>query len=748
MTFFLKTTCFFFLSLFIGYTVQAQDCTPALELVGGTVSLPSCGGSDGGITGITINNATPPLSYDWRNGIGTPFGSTADLDNVPAGHYCVEVTDANNCTGEACYTLSEADAPTITLDALTDDFCGGDTGSIEVTVTGGTPPYSYVWNYIGLDIGFNEDIFGIQSGCWTLFATDANGCTGVFYACVANIPAPTISINEIVHAGCGGPTGSVFVTVEGGSPPYTYDWRDLVMMTTVSTSEDLEDVPPSCYNLRVTDANGCESTTSACIQNMGSMTTVTLDNVLDATCGNADGSIFTTVDCSAPVCVLEWQDADGTVVGTAQNLEDVAAGEYCLYVTDGFDCTIELCVTVADTGSPVIEVVAVTNATCGNQNGSIEVSVSGGAAPYTYEWSMDGIVTDLDLDNLLAGCYELVVTDSHGCFDEVEVCIEDSPITIINLGTVIHASCDEHNGAIFTEIDCFAPICTFEWLDIDGTIWGNNDDLVNVPAGEYCLNVTNGVECVTTLCTTINGNDVPVIEVTAVNHATCNTANGGVEINVTGSSASLYYDWIDETGNYVSFNAELVDVPAGCYTILVTATNGCTATAEACIEEIPIEIPAITAETTFLCTGCCTDLEVSPDFVNYLWNTGETTQVINVCESGTYEVTTLDANGCMTTASIDIVEVVGIDDPNAQAKNINLYPNPVQQGTSLFLSAPPTQPLILKIFDLTGRLQVTKTGITASAISLKDHHFSKGIYMYALEKENGETVGIGKLVVY
>jgi hypothetical protein len=181
--------------------------------------------------------------------------TTATATGLAAAAYTVTVTDANGCTGTLNVTVNNAGAPSVAVTSTTDVNCNGGTdGAIDITVTGGTAPYTYSWT----NGATTEDLTGLGAGSYTGTITDANGCTAIGGPITINEPADTIAISAVVTdvTNAGGSDGAIDITVSGGTSPYTYSWSN------GSTSGDLTGLTAGTYDITVTDANGCTETLS------------------------------------------------------------------------------------------------------------------------------------------------------------------------------------------------------------------------------------------------------------------------------------------------------------------------------------------------------------------------------------------------------------------------------------------------------------------------------------------------------
>lgn len=243
------------------YTIQLISCnangcdtTAQTIIVSGPVvatafsSNVTCyGGNDGSATAVA-SGGTAPYTYAW-----SPMGGTApNATGLIAGVYTCSIADVYGCSSSATTVITEP-APLGSTYFATNAGCYGDAnGSIDLVVSGGTPGYTYDWNNGAYT---TQDLSGLVAGNYNVIITDANGCT---QAEVATITEPTQLAASIVTSNdpssCAGSDGSVNITVNGGTPSYTYLWSN------GATTEDISGVTAGNYQCTITDNNGCTTT--------------------------------------------------------------------------------------------------------------------------------------------------------------------------------------------------------------------------------------------------------------------------------------------------------------------------------------------------------------------------------------------------------------------------------------------------------------------------------------------------------
>lgn len=210
----------------------------------------SCDSSTGSID-LTVEGGTPPYSFSWV-GPGTFIDSTEDISGLMPGGYIVVVTDSNGCTFRD--TIQINDSLQVGSVVITPVTCDSSNGTIDLTVIGGIPPYTYSWSGPNAFTANTQDITGLDSGTYTVTITDSNGCmvNDSFY--VEWVP-PVSFVLYVYHANCLSAGGSIDLEITSGTPPFTYSWTGPNSFT--ASTQDIDDLDSGIYNVTVTDSNGC-----------------------------------------------------------------------------------------------------------------------------------------------------------------------------------------------------------------------------------------------------------------------------------------------------------------------------------------------------------------------------------------------------------------------------------------------------------------------------------------------------------
>lgn len=611
------------------YNVTVTDATGCTFVAVATVDEPdaiaisstsadaTCGDANGSID-LTVTGGTAPYAYAWDN--AAPI---EDPNSLLAGNYEVTVTDANDCT--AVY-MTVVDTPAELLaqaEPAPADCNGAATGAIELTLDGGTGPFTYAWTGGLMDV---EDPTDVPAGTYTVIVTDANDCT---VEATAQVTEPeAIDINFIFsEATCNLDNGSIDLTVTGGTAPYTFDWG-----AGVDPVEDPQNLFAGSYDVIVTDANDCTATETVTVTTPTALAAAAVGT--DASCfASASGSIDLTVSGGVAPFTFEWDN-------TPQDIEDpidLPAGTYTVIVTDATDCTITA---TAIIGEPTeIEITGTsTDATCGSSNGTINLTVSGGTAPYTYTWN--GAPPVEDPTDLIAGTYDVTVTDANDC-TMASFVIVNTPNQLQALTVPTDADCNgAATGSIDLQVSGGTPPFTYIW---SGGL-GFDEDPTDVPADVYSVIVTDADGCSVIAGATVDQPD-PISATSTFQQATCGDANGSINLQVSGGTAPYIFDW--DNADDIEDPANLL---AGTYNVLITDVNDCTFTYSVEITT-PTELTAFVVESPANCAGeanGAVDLTVGGGVEPYTydWSNTDDSEDLTGVPAGPYSVIVTDAVGC------------------------------------------------------------------------------------------------------
>jgi hypothetical protein len=424
----------------------------------------TCGGTNTGSIEIEILDGMEPYSFIWSNGVSDSINS-----NLIAGNYSVLITDGTGAELELATQIDEPE-PIVTTVSIIDASCSGSfDGAIDATVSGGVAPYTYQWSN-GMT---EEDITGLKSGYYLLTVTDVNGCQLKTPAIIEN--TIFISVNgEVTNAGCSTNNGSIDITADGGTEPYSYSWAN------GSESEDLANLASGTYRVTVTDANGCFSSRTF---GVGVNNPLRLTSLVTKTAciENNSGAIDLTISGGLEPYEILWSNNE-----TTEDIQNLAAGTYTVQVSDASGCSSSLNVNITAASFQASSLVG--QISCNTAaDGNIKLMVSGGTAPYNYDWSTGE--TTSEVTGLSAGQYSVIITDAAGCSKALSYYIVE-PTSISASFSIANPTCLDGDFLIDATISGGVAPYIYTWSDGQST-----QDPIDLVAGTYSLQITDAKGC-------------------------------------------------------------------------------------------------------------------------------------------------------------------------------------------------------------------------------------------------------------
>ena len=595
--------------------------SPAALLVSSNPTSVLCkGGNTGGVLSL-VSGGTSPYNYLWNTG-----ALTSGLSNIVAGSYTLTVTDSHNCATSLLTTVSEPAAIVVPVIVSNNNCNGGSSGAIQVNAAGGISPYTYLWStgYTGGPL-----LTGAAANTYSVTVTDANGCKKNNIAVVSQSTAIT-ALNNITNATCNASNGSVSLTMQGGTSPYTYLWSNGAATSSVTN------VVAGIYTVTVADFFGCIYNNSYQVSNVGAPA-LALQSVTNVLCNNSStGSATVQASGGVGPYVYSWSP----VGGSASSASNLAAGNYIATATDANGCQVNLPVVITEPTAINITLTT-TNASCGNSNGTVTSIVIGGVGAYTYHWS-SSVANVSGLSSLAPGNYSLSVSDANGCVDTQNYNIAAQGGPSVALASLANVSCyGGSNGAASVALSGGIGPFAYSWLPIGG----NAVSASNLPAGSYTVNVTDANGCITPFNILVTQPDsISLILSSSV--STCGLANGSVVSSVSGGTGVYTYIWSN-----AAISSQIVNTLPGTYTVTITDANSCSVSRSTLVNGFTSPLVTVSSQTNVSCNGgnngsAQISVNASSAVNSYLWSNGSITQNAQNLVAGNYTVTVTDLNGC------------------------------------------------------------------------------------------------------
>ncbi len=610
----------------------------ALDLVP-TITNVNCNGASNGAVFLSPNGGTAPYTHVLMPG----NISGANFSNLVPGTYSIITTDAHSCIDNATITINQPiDFSSVTN--YTNSNCSMNNGSASISVTnGGTPPFTYNWLPAG---GTSSVAVNLSAGNYSVTATDATGCTSTKIVLINDVEGPLVSIASTTNVSCyGGNNGAVTATHTGGTGPvYNYLWYPTGGNTLTASN-----LTAGTYVIKVTDAVGCVGLATGPV--ITEPTAINLNVVPTAvSCfGGGNGSAVVTTNGGTGAHTYNW--SAGLSIGNSVN--GLSSGTYSLTVSDINNCTTTSTFVITEP-APLNLSLTSTSVSCnGESNGSITSVASGGIGPYNFVTN-PGNVSGQNITNLSAGNYTVNLSDNNGCSISNTIAVtEPTPIVLSTNQT--NSSCSLANGQ--TSVTANGGTGTYFYLWQPG---GNTNAVVsNLLAGSYTVTVTDANNCFATAIETVNDNSAPLISISSVTNVSCfGGTNGNAEATVVGGTAPFTFLWLPTGGN-ASIGTGL---SVGVYTVIVTADNGCTASAVSPFISEPSDIFINVSTNDVSCNGGNNGLAIANVFggtpnYSYSWMPGSiASSTAATLTAGNYTLQITDSNSCIESATLTINE--------------------------------------------------------------------------------------------
>ena len=630
--------------------VQCFSVMGQLAVISTVVNVGCADQADGSID-ITVSGGSGNYDYSWGDGT-TIISNDQDLTGLNPGEYTVTITSGSS---QITQTVNLDPATPIVIDGTVTPANSGDNGAIVLTVTGGTTPYSFLWD----DGVTTQNRTGLASGQHCVTVTDANDCTADRCFTVGSAAAAVSSVSTTPTSCSDSDDGRVRAVLTNVAVPLTVRVEPTGATSTSPTNTVEVDLPAGTYTLFFTDAQGVMLDTTVSVSAPEPLTAnpVVTSDTEDTDC---TGMIVLEIAGGTAPYDVSWSD-----MGTGATRSLLCAGDYVAVVTDANGCT--LTAGLINVGRIDEELVAITDVACEDgTEGGIDVSITGGSTPYTFAWTRSGtpaeVIADTeDLTGQPAGDYRLRITDATGASLTRDYTIgisagfvADAMVTsdFNGFGTTCAGAED---GRIVITLSGQGDFM-FEFTR-DGSLVGTDSILDNAAAGTYLATVIDEGGCEASIEVEVTAPPAIVIDGTITDLTCAGETDGVIAIAPSGGVGGYSVAWSTEAET-----PRISGLATGDYSVTVTDANGCTSS-ETYTLTGPEDL-AITFEATPATEGCNGSIQVIPlggsGNYTYVWpqlsDQGNNPFAEGLCP-GAYTVEVSDDNDCQTV----VMEVVVTD---------------------------------------------------------------------------------------
>jgi len=551
-----------------------------------------CYNTNSGIINLYLTGGTSPYTVQWQS----PLSQTDIITDNPsivtglsAATYSARVNDSSLPTNQEFYInvpiSSGVCASILGVENTTCNTANGYVVATSTSLYSSTNFYVYDMNNNFIQSGVTnvENILfeNLDYGSYYIVAQDLGGCTGETQSFIIDTSTDlNFGLYVVPNSSCGGnPIGKIIVTGQTGLAPFTYLWSN------GQTGSTITGLTAGSYSVAVTDSYGCTKTQEATITNINQIGLGVITSTAPG-CFQNNGVINLTI--TGGTAPFYYSASTGNVLisyARTYSLSGLTAGDYNFQVTDAAYCQLFAGTTLQTPGGITSVLVTNQNSTCSSTNGSIQISVVGGSAPYTYtlispngaQKNVNTSQTTYLFDGLSTGTYTVAVSDSTGCSYMQEVTIiAENKFTIST--DVTSTSCNQNNGliTIYSTTGGTMPLD----YSVDGlfNVLDTNLSAVtfnNLSAGPHTVTVTDSDGCVQTQTVSIPFSQR--LDFSLYSTSCGSGSNGQITAFISSGEPPFNFNWSDNVPNEPQ-QIQVSGLTAGTYSLTVVDSNGCSLT--------------------------------------------------------------------------------------------------------------------------------------------------------------------------
>lgn len=544
----------------------------------------SCYGGNNGIASCTIHGGSPPYHYLWST---ANQDTTQTVNNLTAGLYTITVTDSFSPQASISIWINiyQPEALAV-IGELTNTTCGNDNGIINLSTSGGYSPYSFAWN----NGETNSHIENLAYGIYYCTITDGVGCTLQDSFDLQTIIPPSISLIITNDTVC--PNSNIEVlssSTNNLGAVDTYLWNGINVQNSNQSNTTIT-IDPSWCNDSVSIVVTLQDTNNCIVSDTGIIHILDIEAPTYTSSTAPSSTIILGADHIVPNLInyitntydncwnsTQIQLIQNPTAGTIINQSDSAY----IYITDPCENRTTFPLYLIAPPPFSISDIEAQNITCaGANNGTLQVTISGGTPPFSYQWSST-TQNSPTITQLAPGTYTVTVTDHYQLTATASGSISEPNPLQYSATTEEWTYCEGNDGSINVQINGGTAPYTY--------IWNNNsteNHIENLSAGIYSLTVEDDNGCTLSMTDTIRTTFAPIIHILDITDELCHKANGSITIETENGTPTFNYSWSIPNGDN---SPSIENLIAGNYSVTVTDIHGCADTLDFIIESFDIE---------------------------------------------------------------------------------------------------------------------------------------------------------------
>ena len=402
-----------------GSAVGVLVAQPTAIVASEITSPASCNGSSDGSVAVSVSGGTGPYSVTLNGVTHNGVTSSTSFNGLASGTYPATIIDAHSCSGSAAGVLVSQPAAITASETPSPASCNGSDGSVTVSVSGGTGPYSVTLNGVTHNGVTSSTTFNdLASGTYPATITDAHSCSGSAAGVLVGQPAAITGSETATPANCNGAGGSVTVTISGGTAPFSVTLNG-VSHNGVTGSTTFTGLPSGTYPATITDAHSCSGSAAGVLVDQPAPI-VASEIPSPASCnGSSDGSVTVMVSGGTGPYSVTLKGVTHSGVTGSTTFTGLPSGTYPATIADAHSCSGSAVGVLVAQPAAILASETTSPVSCnGSSDGSVTVSVSGGTGPYSVTLNgvtHNGVTGSTTFTGLPTGTYPASITDASSC---------------------------------------------------------------------------------------------------------------------------------------------------------------------------------------------------------------------------------------------------------------------------------------------------------------------------------------------